>query len=91
VSFFTVRFGRYRQPCLDDKMLAPEATMNKALKDAIREVETLPEADQEELAHAIQTMAARKRIDAELAASEAEGGEIPNEEVFRELMRKAHG
>jgi hypothetical protein len=65
--------------------------MNQALKNAIREVEALPEADQEELAQAILTMAARKRIDAELAASEAEGGEIPNEEVFRALMRKANG
>jgi hypothetical protein len=65
--------------------------MNKALKDAIREVEALPEAEQEELAQAILTMAARKRIDAELAASEAEGGEIPQDEVFRELLRKARG
>jgi hypothetical protein len=65
--------------------------MNKVLKEAIREVEALPEADQEELAQALLTMAARKRIDAELAASEAEGGEIPHEQVFRELMRKARG
>lgn len=65
--------------------------MNKALKDAIREVEALPESDQEELAQALLTMAARKRIDAELAASEAEGGKIPNEEVFREVMKRAHG
>jgi hypothetical protein len=69
----------------------PETTMNKALKDAIREVEALPEADQEELAQALLTMAARKRIDAELAASEAEGGEVPQEDVFRDLMRKARG
>lgn len=65
--------------------------MNKALKDAIREVEALPEADQEELAQALLTMAARKRIDAELAASEAEGGEVPHEVVFRDLMQKARG
>ena len=65
--------------------------MNKALKEAIREVEALPQADQEELAQALLTMAARKRIDAELAASEAEGGEIANEEVFRKLTRRANG
>jgi hypothetical protein len=65
--------------------------MNKALKEAIREVEALPDADQEELAQAIRTLAARKRIDAELAASEAEGGEIPQDEVFSELLHKAHG
>ena len=38
--------------------------MNKALKDAIREVEALPDADQEELAQALQRMALRKRLDA---------------------------
>ena len=60
--------------------------MNNALKDAIREVEGLPEADQEELGQAIRSMTARKRIRAELAASEAEGGEIPNEAVFARLL-----
>jgi hypothetical protein len=65
--------------------------MNKALKDAIREVEALPEAEQEELARAILTMAARKRIDVELAASEAEGGELPQDKVFDELLRNARG
>jgi hypothetical protein len=44
--------------------------MNKALKDAIREVEALPDGDREELAQALLTLAARKRIDAELAPSE---------------------
>jgi hypothetical protein len=33
--------------------------MNKVLKEAIREVEALPEADQEELAQALLTMAAQ--------------------------------
>jgi hypothetical protein len=61
--------------------------MNQTLKDALREVEALPESEQEELAQAILKMALRKRIDAELAASEAEGGEIPHEEVFRKLGR----
>lgn len=65
--------------------------MNKALRDAIREFEALPEADQEELAQALLTMAARKRIDTELAASEAEGGEVPQEDVFRDLPQKARG
>jgi hypothetical protein len=65
--------------------------MNHALKEAIREVESLPEADQEELAKALLKMATRKRIDAELAAAEAEGGAIPHELVFRDLLRKDHG
>ena len=55
--------------------------MNKALKDAIREVEALPEADQEELAQALQHMALRKRIDAKLAKAEARGGATPHEQV----------
>jgi hypothetical protein len=66
-------------------------SMNKALKEAIREIEALPDSDQEELARALLEMATRKRIDAELAAADDEGGEIPNEVVFRDLMRKVHG
>lgn len=65
--------------------------MNQTLKQAIREVEALPEAEQEELAQALLTMAARKRIDAELVSAETEGGEIPNESVFAELRRKFRG
>lgn len=65
--------------------------MNQTLKDAIREVEALPEDEQEELARALMEMALRKRIDAELAAAEAEGGETPHEEVFLELRRKFGG
>ena len=59
--------------------------MTKLLKDAICEIETLPKGDQEELARAILTMVARKRIDAELAASEAEGGEISHAEVMAHM------
>ncbi len=64
--------------------------MNQTLKNAIREVEALPEAEQEELARALMDMALRKRIDAELAAAEVEGGETPHDQVFFEL-RKKHG
>lgn len=64
--------------------------MNQTLKDAIREVEALPEAEQEELAQALLVMAARKRIEAEIAASEAEGGEIPHEEVMA-WLRAGYG
>jgi len=62
--------------------------MNQTLKDAIREVEALPEAEQEELAQALLAMAARKRIDAKLAAAEARGGRIPHEEVVAELRTR---
>ena len=65
--------------------------MNQTLKDAIKEVEALPEEEQEELARALMAMAVRKRIDAELAASEAEGGETPHEEFFAELRRTYGG
>ena len=62
--------------------------MNKTLKNAIREVEALPEAEQEELGRALMDMAIRKKIDAKLAEAEAEGGEIPAEEVFRNLRQR---
>lgn len=62
--------------------------MNQTLKDAIKEVEALPEAEQEELAQALLAMAARKRIDAMLAQSEAEGGEIPHEEVVARMRAR---
>ena len=65
--------------------------MNQTLKHAIEEVEALPEAEQEELAQALLAMAARKRIDAILAASEAEGGEIPHEEVVARLKARYGG
>lgn len=62
--------------------------MNQALKNAIREVEQLPESEQEELAEALLAMAARKRIDALLAESEARGGATPHETVMAELRAK---
>ncbi|CAM5526106.1 hypothetical protein ATER59S_04083 [Aquamicrobium terrae] len=62
--------------------------MNQTLKDAIREVETLPDAEQEEIAQALLAMAARKRIDAKLAAAEARGGRIPHEEVKARLRAR---
>lgn len=63
--------------------------MNQTLKEAILEVEALPEAEQEELARALLKMAARKRIDALLAESEAEGGATPHEEVLDRLLSRA--
>lgn len=62
--------------------------MNQTLKDAIREVEALPDAEQEEIAQALLAMAARKRIDAKLAAAEARGGRIPHEEVKARLRAR---
>ena len=61
--------------------------MNQTLKHAIEEVEALPEAEQEELAQALLKMIVRKRIDAELAASEARGGATPHEEFMEELTQ----
>jgi hypothetical protein len=65
--------------------------MNRALKDALREVETLPDADQEELAKALQKMALRKKIDAKLAAAVARGGATPHAEVVAAFKRKNAG
>lgn len=62
--------------------------MNQTLKDAIREIEQLSEAEQEELAEALLVMAMRKRIDAAIAESEARGGSTPHEEVFSRLRAK---
>jgi hypothetical protein len=62
--------------------------MNQLLKQAIAEVELLPEHEQDELARRLLDLAWRKRVDAELAASEAEGGEIPHEEFMAELTAK---
>ncbi|MGN6471853.1 MAG: hypothetical protein ACTHLC_19955 [Rhizobiaceae bacterium] len=64
--------------------------MNQTLKDAIRAVEALPEAEQEELAQTLRRMALRKKIDVMLAESEAESGETPQEEVFDRVLRR-HG
>lgn len=62
--------------------------MNQTLKDAIKEVEALPEDEQEEIAQALLAMAARKRIDAKLAAAEARGGATPHEEFMKELRAR---
>lgn len=62
--------------------------MNQTLKDAIRDVEQLPDAEQEELAEALLLMAVRKRIDAKLAEAEALGGATPHEEVFAEMRAR---
>jgi len=62
--------------------------MNQTLKDAIREVEALPEAEQEELAQALLAMAARKRIDAKLAAAEAWGGRTSHADFMAELRSR---
>lgn len=59
--------------------------MNQALKNAIREVERLPEAEQEEIAEALLVMAARKQIEAMLAAAEAQGGATPHDVFMAEL------
>lgn len=61
---------------------------NQSLKDAIREVEALPEDEQEEIAQALLAMAARKRIDAKLAAAEARGGSTRHEEFMAELQAR---
>jgi hypothetical protein len=63
-------------------------SMNQTLKKAIREVEALPEDEQEELGRALLDMALRKKIDALLAEAESEGGEIPADEVFRDLRQR---
>jgi hypothetical protein len=65
--------------------------MNKTLKDAIREVEALPEADQQELAEALRRMALRKHIDAKLAKAEARGGGTPQAEVLARLKARNAG
>jgi hypothetical protein len=65
--------------------------MNQTLKDAIKEVEALPEAEQEELAQALLAMAMRKKIDAKLAAAEARGGKTPHAEFMTELRSRYGG
>lgn len=65
--------------------------MNSTLKDAIREVEALPEEEQEEIAQALLAMAARKRIEAKLAEAEARGGDTPHEEFMAELRSRYGG
>jgi len=59
--------------------------MNQTLKRAIAAAEALPDSAQEELGRALLDMAARKRIDAELAAAEAEGGSTSHAAFMAEL------
>lgn len=65
--------------------------MNQTLKNAIREAEALPEAEQEELGRALMEMAVRKKIDAKLAAAEARGGSTPHDEFMAELKARYGG
>lgn len=62
--------------------------MNQTLKQAVREVEALPEAEQEELATKLLEMALRKKLDAKLAAAEARGGHTLHQEFMVELRKK---
>ena len=62
--------------------------MNQTLKNAIREAEELPEAEQEELGRVLMDMALRKKIDAKLAAAEARGGSTSHDEVMGRLRAK---
>ena len=65
--------------------------MNQTLKNAIREVEALPETEQEELGRALMDMALRKKIDAMLAQAEARGGSTPHKQLMAELRAKYGG
>lgn len=62
--------------------------MNQTLIEAIREIEALPDAEQEELGREMMRLAARKRIEAKLAEAEARGGATPHEQVIAELRAK---
>jgi hypothetical protein len=65
--------------------------MNQTLRNAIEEVERLPEEEQEEPARALLRMATRKRINAKLAAAEAQGGATPHSEFMAELRARLLG
>jgi hypothetical protein len=62
--------------------------MNQTLSKAISEISALPEADQNDIALEMLDLAARKRIDAMLRASEERGGETPHDTVIAELRRR---
>jgi hypothetical protein len=64
------------------------AVVNQILTKAINEVSALSEDDQKEIALQILDLAARKRLDAFLAASEARGGSTPSDQVFRDLRSR---
>ena len=65
--------------------------MNQTLKDAIKQVEALPEEEQEEIAQALLAMAARKRIEAAIAESETRGGEVAHAEAVARLRARYGG
>jgi hypothetical protein len=65
--------------------------MNQTLKNAIREVEALPEEEQEELGLALMNMALRKKIDARLEAAIKRGGATPQDEFFADLRARYGG
>lgn len=65
--------------------------MNQTLKNAIREVEALPEAEQEELGRVLLDMALRKKIDARLSAALERGGSTPHDEFMAELRARYGG
>ena len=63
--------------------------MNQTLKNAIREVEALPEAEQEELGRTLLDMALRKKIDARLEAGRKRGAaRCPRMKFMAELRAK---
>jgi hypothetical protein len=65
--------------------------MNERLKQAVAEIKLLPDEDQDAIALELRKIAARRRIGAKLAASEARGGAIPHEEAMDQLVRKYGG
>jgi hypothetical protein len=62
--------------------------MNQTLKEAIRAVEALPEADQEELANALLTLVERRRVMSRLTAAEKRGGATSAEDFLAELTAR---
>ena len=62
--------------------------MNQTLSRAISAVTSLPDADQDEIALEMIDLAARKRIDAMLLASEQRGGETPHDVVMAQLRSR---
>ena len=65
--------------------------MNQTLSRAISAVTSLPDADQDEIALEMIDLAARKRIDAMLLASEQRGGETPHDVVMAQLRSRYAG
>ncbi len=65
--------------------------MNQILTKAINEVSALSDDDQNEIALQILDLAARKRLDALLAAAEQRGGSTPSGQVFKDLRSRRAG